>query len=254
MEMPINRFKQRLKAGEKQIGLWSQFGNGAATEIVVDAGFDWILIDTEHAPLDLAVVTDQLRIIQPSASSAIVRPAWNDAVLFKRILDAGAQTLLVPYVESAEEAQRAVIAARYPPRGRRGVATTHRANRYGRVGDYYARATDETCVLVQLETAPAVAVLEEIADVDGVDGVFIGPSDLAASLGHIGNLAHAEVQAALEDAVTRLKAVGKPAGILTLNEEEAKRYIGWGYTFVAVGSDIGLLGRGADALAKRFKT
>ena len=253
MEMPINRFKQRLKAGEKQIGLWSQFGNGAATEIVVDAGFDWILIDTEHAPLDLAVVTDQLRIIQPSASSAIVRPAWNDPVLFKRILDAGAQTLLVPYVESAEEAQRAVIAARYPPRGRRGVATTHRANRYGRVGDYYARATEETCVLVQLETAQAVAVLEEIADVDGVDGVFIGPSDLAASMGYVGQPTHSEPRKLILDACTRAKAVGVPIGILAPVEADAQMFLETGFTFVAVGSEIGLLRKATDDLRAKFR-
>ena len=253
MEMPINRFKQRLKAGEKLIGLWSQFGNGAATEIVVDAGFDWILIDTEHAPLDLAVVTDQLRIIQPSASAAIVRPAWNDAVLFKRILDAGAQTLLVPYVESAEEARQAVTAARYPPRGRRGVATTHRANRYGRVGEYYGRATDETCVLVQLETTQAVAVLEEIADVDGVDGVFIGPSDLAASMGYIGQPAHPEPRKLIADACTRAKAVGVPIGILAPVEADALMFLEMGFSFVAVGSEIGLLRKATDDLRAKFK-
>jgi 2-keto-3-deoxy-L-rhamnonate aldolase RhmA len=253
MEMPINRFKQRLKAGEKLVGLWSQFGNGAATEIVVDAGFDWILIDTEHAPLDLAVVTDQLRIIQPSASAAIVRPAWNDAVLFKRILDAGAQTLLVPYIESAEEARQAVTAARYPPRGRRGVATTHRANRYGRVGEYYARATDETCVLAQLETTQAVAVLEEIADVDGVDGVFIGPSDLAASMGYIGQPAHPESRKLIADACKRAKAIGVPIGILAPVEADALMFLEMGFSFVAVGSEIGLLRKATDELRAKFK-
>jgi 2-keto-3-deoxy-L-rhamnonate aldolase RhmA len=253
MEMPINRFKQRLKAGEKLVGLWSQFGNGAATEIVVDAGFDWILIDTEHAPLDLAVVTDQLRIIQPSASSAIVRPAWNDAVLFKRILDAGAQTLLVPYVESAQEARHAVNAARYPPRGRRGVATTHRANRYGRVSEYYARATDETCVLVQLETTQAVAVLEEIADVDGVDGVFIGPSDLAASMGYIGQPAHPEPRKLIADGCKRAKGVGIPIGILAPVEADAQMFLEMGFSFVAVGSEIGLLRKATDELRAKFR-
>ena len=253
MEMPINRFKQRLKAGEKLVGLWSQFGNGAATEIVVDAGFDWILIDTEHAPLDLAVVTDQLRIIQPSASSAIVRPAWNDAVLFKRILDAGAQTLLVPYVESAQEARYAVNAARYPPRGRRGVATTHRANRYGRVSEYYARATDETCVVVQLETTQAVALLEEIADVDGVDGVFIGPSDLAASMGYIGQPAHPEPRKLIADACKRAKGAGIPIGILAPVEADARAYLETGFQYVAVGSDIGVLKNATDALRAKFK-
>ena len=253
MEMPVNRFKQRLKAGEKLVGLWSQFGNGAATEIVVDAGFDWILIDTEHAPLDLPAVADQLRIIGPSASAAIVRPAWNDAVLFKRILDVGAQTLLVPYVESGEEARRAVSAARYPPLGRRGVATTHRANRYGRIAEYYARATEETCVLVQLETTQAVAVLEEIADVDGVDGVFIGPSDLAASLGLIGQPAHPEPRKLIADACKRAKAIGIPIGILAPVEADAHMFLDMGFSFVAVGSEIGLLRKATDEIRARFK-
>jgi 4-hydroxy-2-oxoheptanedioate aldolase len=253
MEMPVNRFKQRLKAGEKLVGLWSQFGNGAATEIVVDAGFDWILIDTEHAPLDLAAVADQLRIIGPSGTSAIVRPAWNDLVLFKRLLDVGAQTLLVPYVESAEEAKRAVIAARYPPLGRRGVATTHRANRYGRVTEYYARATAETCVLVQLETTQAVAALEEIAAVDGVDGVFIGPSDLAASMGFIGQPAHPEPRKLIADACRRAKGVGIPIGILAPVEADAQMFLEIGFSFVAVGSEIGLLRKATDDLRSRFK-
>jgi 4-hydroxy-2-oxoheptanedioate aldolase len=252
MEMPVNRFKQRLKAGNRQVGLWSQFGNGAATEIVVDAGFDWILIDTEHAPLDLAVVADQLRIIQPSASSAIVRPAWNDAVLFKRILDVGAQTLLIPYVESAEEARHAVTAARYPPLGRRGVATTHRANRYGRIAEYYARAADETCVLVQLETAQAVATLEEIADVNGVDGVFIGPSDLAASMGYVGQPTHPEPRKLIIDACRRAREVGVPIGILAPVEADAKLFFEIGFSFVAVGSEIGLLRKATDELRAKF--
>ncbi len=182
-----------------------------------------------------------------------MRPAWNDTVLIKRVLDIGAQSLLVPYVQNAEEARRAVAAIRYPPAGIRGVAAASRASRYGRVTDYLKKADSEICLLVQVETRAALEQLEAIAAVDGVDGVFIGPSDLSASFGHIGNPQHAEVQKALEDGVRRLKAIGKPAGILTLSEEEARRYIGWGYTFVAVGSDIGLLARGADALAKRFK-
>jgi 4-hydroxy-2-oxoheptanedioate aldolase len=253
MEMQVNRFKQRLKTGEKLVGLWSQFGNGAATEIVVDAGFDWILIDTEHAPLDLTAVADQLRIIGPSSSSAIVRPAWNDLVLFKRLLDIGAQTLLVPYVDSAEEAKRAVAAARYPPLGRRGVATTHRANRYGRVTGYYARATDETCVLVQLETTQAVASLEEIAAVDGVDGVFIGPSDLAASMGFIGQPAHPVPRKLIADACGRAKAVGIPIGILAPVEADAQMFLEMGFSFVAVGSEIGLLRKATDELRAKFR-
>src|SRR5829696_7653546 len=186
MEFPINKFKQNLTSGKQQIGLWSSLSSAAATEILCDSGFDWILIDTEHPPNETPMVADQLRAASMGRASADVRPAWNDAVILKRLLDVGVQTLLVPFVQSAEEAARAVAATRYPPRGMRGVASVHRANRYGRVTDYFARADEEMCVLVQLETRAAVDALEEIAVVDGVDGVFIGPSDLSASMGFLG--------------------------------------------------------------------
>ena len=253
MELSRNRFKQAIAAGQVQIGLWSSLCNSIAAEIVADSGFDWILFDSEHSPNEIPGLMAQLQASARGTASAIVRPAWNDAVLIKRVLDIGAQSILVPYVQDAEEARRAVAAIRYPPAGIRGVAAASRASRYGRVTDYLKKADSEICLLVQVETRAALDRLEAIAAVDGVDGVFIGPSDLSASFGHIGHPQHAEVQKALEDGVRRLKAIGKPAGILTLSEEEARRYIGWGYTFVAVGSDIGLLARGADALAKRFK-
>jgi 4-hydroxy-2-oxoheptanedioate aldolase len=175
-------------------------------------------------------------------------------VLIKRVLDIGTQSLLIPYVQSPEEARRAVAAAHYPPAGIRGVAAASRASRYGRVAGYLQNADEEICTLVQVETQTAFDQLEAIAQVEGVDGVFIGPSDLSASFGHVGNPQHPEMQKLLESAVMRLKAIGKPAGILTGNEDEARRYIAWGYTFVAVGADVGLLARGADALAKKFKT
>jgi 4-hydroxy-2-oxoheptanedioate aldolase len=175
-------------------------------------------------------------------------------VLIKRHLDIGAQTLLLPFVQSPEEAKRAVEWTRYPPKGVRGIASSVRATRYGRVKDYLKNASDEICVLVQVETREAMKQIEAIAAVEGIDGVFIGPNDLSASFGHIGNWGHPEVQAALEDAVKRLKKVGKPAGILTPNEEEAKKFISWGYTFVAVGADLGLLAKNADGLATRFKS
>ena len=253
MELPRNRFKHAIATGELQIGLWSSLSSNIAAEIVSDSGFDWILFDTEHSPNEIPGLIGQLQGAAAGTASAIVRPAWNDAVLIKRVLDIGAQSILVPYVQNAEEARRAVAAVRYPPAGMRGVAAAARASRYGRVKDYLKRADSEICLLVQVETRAALDELEAIAVVEGVDGVFIGPSDLSASFGHIGNPQHAEVQEALERSVKRLKAVGKPAGILTLSEDEARRYIGWGYTFVAVGSDTGLLARGADALAKKFK-
>jgi 4-hydroxy-2-oxoheptanedioate aldolase len=253
MELPRNAFKHAIAAGQLQVGLWSSLCSNIAAEIVADAGFDWILFDTEHSPNEIPGLLAQLQASARGTAAPIVRPAWNAAVLIKRVLDIGAQSILVPYVQNAEEAGRAVSAVRYPPAGIRGVAAAARASRYGRVKDYLKTADREICLLVQVETRTALDALEAIAAVDGVDGVFIGPSDLSASFGHIGNPQHPEVQAALEQAVRRLKAVGKPAGILTLSEDEARRYIGWGYTFVAVGSDIGLLGRGADALVRNFK-
>jgi 4-hydroxy-2-oxoheptanedioate aldolase len=254
MDFPRNAFKHALAAGKLQIGLWSSLASNIAAEIVSDSGFDWILLDTEHSPNEIPGLLSQLQAVGRGTATPIVRPAWNDAVLVKRVLDIGAQAVLLPYVQNADEAQRAVASTRYPPQGIRGVAAAARASRYGRVTDYLKKANDEMCVLVQVETRTALDQLEAIAKTEGVDGVFIGPSDLAASLGHIGNPQHPEVQKAIEDAAKRLKAIGKPPGILTGNEEEARRYIGWGYLFVAVGADVGLLARSADALAKKFKS
>ena len=253
MDLPRNRFKHAIAAHHLQIGLWCSLCSNIAADIVRDCGFDWLLIDTEHSPNEIPDVLSQLQACEGGAATPIVRPAWNDIVIIKRCLDLGAQTLLVPYVQNPDEAKRAVEAVRYPPAGVRGVAVASRASRYGRVNDYLKNANGEICLLVQVETRTAMDQLEAIATVEGVDGVFIGPSDLSASLGHIGHPAHPDVQKALETCVRRLKAVGKPAGILSGNEEEVRRYIGWGYTFVAVGSDVGLLSRGADALAKKYR-
>ncbi|MSO67235.1 MAG: 4-hydroxy-2-oxo-heptane-1,7-dioate aldolase [Pseudolabrys sp.] len=254
MVMQRNAFKHAIAAGKLQIGLWSSLCSNIAAEIISDSGFDWILLDTEHSPNEIPDLVGQLQAMQGSATTPIIRPAWNDAVLAKRALDIGAQSLLFPYVQNAEEARRAVASTRYPPQGIRGVSVAARASRYGRTPEYLTRANAEICVLVQVETRSALGEIEAIAEVEGIDGVFIGPSDLAASLGHLGNPQHPDVQKAIENAGKRLKAVGKPAGILTGNEEEARRYIGWGYLFVAVGADVGLLARNADALAKKFKS
>ena len=253
MELRRNAFKHAIAADQLQIGLWCSLCSNIAADIVRDCGFDWLLLDTEHSPNEIPDLLAQLQAVDGGQATPIVRPAWNDIVLIKRCLDIGAPALLVPYVQNPAEAKSAVAAVRYPPRGVRGVASASRASRYGRTTDYLKKADSEICLLVQVETRTALDELEAIATVEGVDGVFIGPSDLSASLGHVGNPAHPDVQEALQGAVTRLKAVGKPAGILTGNEDEIPRYIGWGYTFVAVGSDVGLLARGADALAKKFK-
>ncbi|HUI96072.1 MAG TPA: HpcH/HpaI aldolase/citrate lyase family protein [Xanthobacteraceae bacterium] len=253
MDMPRNAFKHAIAKGDLQIGLWCSLCSPITAEIVSHSGFDWLLLDTEHSPNEVPDVLAQLQAVQAGTAAAIVRPAWNDIVLIKRFLDIGAQTLLIPFVQTPDEARRAVEATRYPPGGIRGITGSGRASRYGRVKDYLKNASQEICLLVQVETRSALDQIEDIAVVDGIDGVFIGPNDLAASFGHVGNWAHADVQDALHDAVRRLKKVGKPAGILTPNEEEARRFITWGYTFIAVGADLGLLARGADGLAKRFK-
>lgn len=253
MELIRNPFKAAIARGELQIGLWSTLCSPLAADVIADSGFDWIVIDTEHSPNEVPDVLAQLQVYRAAATTPMVRPAWNDTVLIKRLLDIGAQTLLLPYVQNVAEAEAAVAATRYPPEGVRGVTVSGRGARFGRVENYMTRAAEEICVIVQVETGEALASLEGIANVEGVDGVFIGPGDLAASLGHVGNPGRPEVQEAIRDAAETLRRVGKPAGILTPVEEEARRYIDWGFTFVAVGSDMGLLLKNADALRARFR-
>lgn len=251
--LPPNRFKAALREGQRQIGLWSGLCSNIAAEIIAGAGFDWIVVDTEHAPNEVPGLLMQLQAMAKGTAEPVVRCAWNDAVLIKRILDVGARSLLVPFVQNAEEARRAVAATRYPPRGIRGVSVAPRANQYGRVANYHRDAHENTCVLVQVETRAALGEIERIAAVEGVDGIFIGPSDLAADFGHLGNPRHAEVQAAIADGCARIRAAGRAAGILTGDPEEAGRYLESGFTFVAVGSDVGILARGAERLAAQCK-
>lgn len=253
MKIPTNTFKRAIAEGRLQIGLWSQLAVPVAAEVVADAGFDFVVIDAEHAPNDVLTVLPQLQIVDRSATNAIVRMPWNDMVQTKRFLDIGAQTLLMPFIESAEEVMRAVSYVRYPPTGVRGVATMHRANRYGRVADYLDAADAEICLLAQVETKAAVDRLEEIAAVERLDGIFIGPSDLAGSMGHIGDPGHPEVQDVILKVPERMRALGKPSGILTPVEDQARRYIAAGYTFVAIGSDLALLANHTAALAARFQ-
>ena len=253
MDLPKNHFKARLRAGEQQIGLWHSITGPMVSEALAGTGFDWLVIDTEHSLTD---VPDTLVMMQAMAGypvSPVVRPAANDAVLIKRLLDLGAQTLVVPYVQNAAEAQAAVSAMRYPPHGIRGVAGLTRAGRFGAVAGYTARAEQELCLIVQVETVEALGEIEAIAAVDGVDGLFIGPSDLAASMGHPGAPGHPAVVAAIEDAITRIVAAGKPAGILTLDAAFARRCMTLGTTFTAVGMDIQILVQGARKLAGDFR-
>jgi 4-hydroxy-2-oxoheptanedioate aldolase len=253
MDLPVNRFKHALAAGAPQIGLWLSLSDHYSAEVCAGSGFDWLLIDTEHSPNELHMVLAQLQAIAPYPTTAIVRVPWNDMVIIKRMLDAGAQTLLVPYVNTAEEARSAVASTRYPPEGVRGVAGTTRATRFGRVKDYARRASGELCLLLQVETQQALDNLEAIARVEGVDGVFIGPADLHASLGYPGETANAAVLPKIEDAIRRIRACGKAPGILTADEKLARRYLELGALFVAVGADVGLLARESEKLAARFR-
>ncbi|AWN45628.1 4-hydroxy-2-oxoheptanedioate aldolase [Methylobacterium terrae] len=252
MILPGNRFKRALREGRQQIGLWCSLPGSYAAEAVAGSGYDWLLFDTEHSPGDPLTVLPQLQAVVPYGVSAVVRPAANDAVLIKRFLDLGAQTLLIPTVQDEHEARAAVAATRYPPEGVRGVSGLTRATRFGRVADYAGRAAEELCLLVQVETQAALDRLEAICAVEGVDGVFVGPADLAASLGHAGEPGHPEVVAAVEDAVRRIRAAGKPAGILTPDPAFAKTCIAIGTTFTAVAIDVGVLARGTEALARQF--
>lgn len=254
MELPQNSFKRALQAGRAQIGLWSSLSSNYTVEVIAGAGFDWILLDTEHSPNDLESVLSQLQAAAPYPAQAVVRVAWNDMVLIKRMLDIGAQSLLVPYVSTPEEAAAAVSYVRYPPAGVRGVAGTTRASRFGRVKDYAKRAHEEICLLVQVETQRALDNLEAICAIDGVDGVFIGPADLHASLGYPGEIANAKVKPLIDEAIRRIRKAGRAPGILTPNEADARHWLACGALFVAVGADVGILARGAESLAAKFKS
>jgi 4-hydroxy-2-oxoheptanedioate aldolase len=253
MDLPRNAFKHALKDGKAQIGLWSSLSSNYSVEVIAGAGFDWILLDMEHSPNDLESLLAQLQAAAAYPAHPVVRVPWNDMVAMKRILDVGAQSLLVPYVSTAEEARAAVAHTRYPPKGVRGVAGTTRATRFGRIKDYAKRAHEEICVLVQVETQAALDNIESICAVDGVDGVFVGPADLHASMGYTGEIANPKVKPTIDDAIRRIRKAGKAPGILTPSEEDARRWLDCGALFVAVGADVGILARGAEALAAKFK-
>ena len=253
MDLPVNSFKRAIKAGRQQIGLWSSLANNTTVEILAGSGFDWLLLDCEHSANEPPMVHSQLQAAMGGTAHPIVRPAWNDAVMLKRLLDIGVQSFLVPYVQTQAEAERAVAAVRYPPRGVRGFASASRASRFGRIKDYHTRCEEELCVLVQIETQQGLDNLEAIATVDGVDGVFIGPADLHASLGYPGETANPAVVPKIDDAIKRIRACGKAPGILTPDEKLAKHYLELGTLFCAVGADVGLLARGSEVLRAKFK-
>ncbi|ELY1863114.1 MULTISPECIES: 4-hydroxy-2-oxoheptanedioate aldolase [Serratia] len=252
--MLTNHFKRALQEKRPQIGLWLGLCSSYSAELLAGAGFDWLLIDGEHAPNNVQTVLGQLQAVAPYPSQPVVRPPWNDAVIIKQLLDVGAQTLLIPMIQNAEQARDAVRATRYPPHGVRGVGSAlARASRWNRVPDYLQQADEQMCVLVQIETREAVKNLDAILQVEGVDGVFIGPADLSADMGFAGNPQHPEVQRTIDDAIARIRAAGKAPGILMANKALAQRYLEAGALFVAVGVDTTLLARAAEALADEFK-
>ena len=247
-----NRFREALRARRRLIGCWCSLANPVTTEVLGLAGFDWLLLDAEHAPNDVVTLVPQLLALKDSPSAPVVRPPWNDTVIIKRLLDAGFYNVLIPFVESADEARCAVAATRYPPAGVRGVSIAQRHNRYGTVPDYLAQVNDHIAVTVQIESAAGLAAVDAIAAVDGVDGLFVGPSDLAAALGHLGQANHPDVQEAIRHVFVRANAAGKACGILAPVEADARRYLEWGAHFVAVGSDLGVFRAATQALRDRY--
>ncbi len=251
----MNAFKHAIAAGAPQIGLWQALANPYTAEICAGAGFDWLLLDGEHAPNDLRTILTQLQAVAPYPVEPVVRLPTGDPVLIKQYLDIGARTLLIPMVESAAAAADLVRATRYPPNGIRGIGSAiGRASRWNRSADYLETAHHDLCLLLQVESIAGLEALDAIAATEGVDGVFIGPSDLSAALGHIGKPGHPDVRAAIEDAIGRIRKAGKAAGILMADEVAARRYLELGCSFVAVGTDVTILARGAEALCARFRS
>jgi 4-hydroxy-2-oxoheptanedioate aldolase len=254
MSLPHNPFKQALAEGKPQFGLWAALADAYVTELLATAGFDWLLIDNEHAPNDVRSTLAQLQAVAAYASHPVVRPVRSDSALIKQLLDIGAQTLLLPMIDTAAHAAEAVAATRYPPHGIRGVGSAlARASRWNRVPDYLQRASEQLCVLVQVETVQGMENLAAIAGTDGVDGVFFGPSDLSASMGLLGKPADPRVRDTIRNGIDTVRRAGKAAGVLAPDREIAQDYLAAGATFVAVGTDTGLLSRAAADLAASFR-
>ena len=254
MPAPTNHLKAKLAAGERQVGCWLGLASPLAAEVAMTAGFDWLLIDAEHAPNDLSAISAQLGVLTAGGAQAIVRLPWGETWQIKQVLDAGAQTLLIPLVESGAEAERMARAMRYPPEGNRGAgAALARASRYSAIPDYLQTANDQMCLLVQVETVKGIEALDDILAVEGIDGIFIGPADLSADMGFLGQSSAPEVMKVMEDAIRRARAAGKAAGIMALDPRIVEAAEGWGANFLAVGIDVTSLGGALRDLAKRAK-
>jgi len=248
-----NRFRRMLQEERTMppLGTWLMSAAPGPSEAIGHCGFDFVVVDMEHVPVEVGQLPEILRAVGCTPAEPVVRLPWNDRVTIKKVLDAGAQTIMIPFVETAKEAEAAVAAAKYPPVGVRGVAAIHRASRFGAVPDYLKRANDETMVIVQLETPEAVSRLKDIAAVPGVDAVFVGPGDLSASMGHIGDIGHDEVQAALANAAEAAREIGTPIGIVGPNPAMVRKFLDYGYSFSAMASDIAMMtGRARDWLGE----
>ncbi|NBY71668.1 MAG: 4-hydroxy-2-oxo-heptane-1,7-dioate aldolase [Betaproteobacteria bacterium] len=254
MELPINHFKRAIQNGQQQIGLWCTLSSPYGLEMLAGSGFDWLLIDTEHSPSDVLGVMAQLASGSTLPGFCRGAPRLERPSADQTLFGHWRSTLLLPYIQNAQEAESAVRSVRYPAGGIRGVSALTRASRFGRIKNYAQRCEEELCLLVQIETIEALDQLEVIASVEGIDGVFIGPGDLAASMGYLGQPGHPEVVKKIEQALSRLKACGKPSGILTGDAALAKQFIQWGTVFTAVGVDVALLANASSALSQSFKT
>jgi 4-hydroxy-2-oxoheptanedioate aldolase len=252
---PHNPFKAALLAGKRQVGLWLALANAYTAEIAADSGFDWLLIDSEHAPNHVGSMLGQLQAVGGTSAHPVIRVAAGETWMIKQVLDIGAQTILVPVVESADQARQIVAATRYAPEGNRGIgAALARASRFNAIPDYIATANKEICLLIQVETCAGLRALDALLAVTGIDGIFVGPADLAADMGFPGQPTHPEVQAAVIDALKRIIAAGRPSGILSSDPVALAAYFDLGVQFVAVGSDVGLLTNALKTLRTRYPT
>jgi 4-hydroxy-2-oxoheptanedioate aldolase len=246
----MNRLKSALAEGRPQFGLWQSLGHPYTAEVCAAAGFDWLLFDGEHAPNTVTTLLAQLQAVSAYPVEAVARPPVGDAAIIKQYLDIGFRSLLIPMVSSVEQAEMLVSATRYPPEGIRGVAGLTRASGFGATRDYLANAHKDICLILQIENRAGLAAIGKIAAVEGVDALFIGPSDLAGALGHLGDTAHPEVQAAIAGAIKAARDGGKPSGIFATSIEDARHYVAAGACMISVGSDIGLLSSGARLLRR----
>ncbi len=253
MPVPKNHLKAALAAKTPQIGIWLSLASAYSSELLADVGFDWLLIDAEHGPNDIPTILSQAQTIG-LRSNVVVRPPMGEAWIIKQILDLGVQTLLVPMIESVAQAKSVIAATLYPPKGIRGVgAGSARASNFGRMADYVTAANDQICLILQVESRAGLVALPGILDLDAVDCVFVGPADLAADMGYPGNSAAPAVQAAIDDALRKIVASGKAAGVLTFDPAAVPHYLKLGVTFVGVGSDVALLAKAATTLAVQMK-